>query len=227
MSTCPDFSSIDFETCDIKGMSSIAKQKVVTFAKKINPYQEAAMELVMIVLIVHHLAIIYNAQRAVDLVSVTDSCNAKATNEITATAKNMIWVSRIGAILCTVMLIISRLLTVSKGQTGHIVQAVFGVLSLAIFIITVVYSTSMSTITTAVVAADKGHCGGANAIPSPTTAKDQGALGELQFAINAGTGWSAVGIVASLLYTAWYVFRIVTKSGISMMGAYQALENSQ
>jgi hypothetical protein len=142
----------------------------------------------------------------------------------------MIWVSRIGAILCTVMLIVSRLLTVSKGQTGHIIQAVFGVLSLAIFIITVVYSTGISSITTAVVAADKPHCGGANAIPNPTTMKDQGALGELQFAANAGTGWSAVGIVASLLYTAWYLFRIVTKSGLPVMGAYQPLldgSNSQ
>ena len=227
MSNCPDFASVDFDTCDIKGMSSSAKQKVVTFAKKINPYQEAAMELVMIVLIVHHLAIIYNAQRCIDLVSVADNCNAKATTDITATAKNMIWVSRIGAILCTVMLIVSRLLTVSKGQTGHIIQAVFGVLSLAIFVITVVYSTSISSITTAVVAADKPHCGGANAIPNPTISKDQGAIGELQFAANAGTGWSAVGIVASLLYTAWYVFRIVTKSGVAMMGAYQPLESPQ
>ena len=227
MEDCPDFSKINFETCKPEGMSSATKQKIITFAKKINPYQEAAMELVMIVLIVHHLAIIYNAQRAIDLVSVTDSCNAKATTDITNTAKNSIWVSRIGAILCTVMLIISRLLTVSKGQTGHIIQAIFGLLSLTIFIITVVYSTSMSALTTAVVAADKPHCGGANAIPRPTTSKDQGALAELQFAINAGTGWSAVGIVASLLYTAWYVFRIVTKSGNVMMEAYQPMADGQ
>jgi len=217
--SCPDFSQIDFDTCDIKGMSNpaLAKSKLLTFAKKINPFQEAFLEIVLIVMIVHHLAIIYNAQRCIDLVAVTDVCNASARSDITKNAQNMIWIGRFGVLICTIMLVVSRLLTVSKGQTGHIIQAVFAVISIVLFIITLVYSTSISSTTTAAVANNTSHCGGSSIIPAMTIAPNQGARTELQAAANYVTGWSGVGLTASLMYGAWYIFRIVTGTGAEMV----------
>ena len=214
--SCPDFSQIDFDTCDIKDMSKLAKSKLLTFAKKINPYQEAFLEIVLIVMIVHHLAIIYNAQRCIDLVAVTDACNAGARTDITKNAQNMIWIGRFGVLICTIMLVVSRLLTVSKGQTGHIIQAVFAVISLVLFIITLVYSTSISSTTTAATTATS-NCGGATGVPTVTANPNQGARTELQAAANYVTGWSGVGLTASLMYGAWYIFRIVTGTGAEMI----------
>jgi hypothetical protein len=193
-------STIDWSSVDLKQMASEEKRRLADICHKLNKFDNFFIQTILVVFLIHHLAIIYNAEQAMNIASITNKCVGAPASDIKKQCEIAIMSARIGVGLTTLMLLIVRSLDAASRKTAGIVQMIFGVGYLVSFIV----SLSCSAIA-------KGKITDCSATQPPNQVgqpKD-----ELDTVLGYMVNWSAVGMVASLLYITFYSVRAFGPEG--------------
>lgn len=199
--------SIDWDSVNLREMSADNKRKLSDVCHNLNKFDNFLIQFILIVFMVHQLAIIYNAERAMDLASVTNKCNGAPATDIKSQCEIAIWAGRIGFGMASLMLLIVRSLDSMSLKSASIVKMLFGLVFLITFIVTV----SCSAIA-------KGKISNCTATQPPNQVGNP--LNELDTALGYMVNWSAIGITASLLFTMFYGVRAFMPGTAKTAGEY-------
>ena len=187
-------SSIDWSSINLKDLTSDSKRQLSDVCHNFNKFDNFLIQLVLLVIMVHHIAIIYNAERALDLASITNKCVGAPANDIKAQCEIAIWSGRVGVGMAALMLLIIRSLDSMSAKNAGIVQIIFGMSFLISFIVSV-----------ACAAIAKGKISSCTATQPPNQVGNP--VQELETVLGYMVNWSAVGITASTLYVVYYSLR--------------------
>jgi hypothetical protein len=187
-------SSIDWSSIDVKDLSVSAKRQLSDVCHNFNKFDNFLIQFVLLVIMVHHIAIIYNAERAMDLASITNKCVGAPATDIKAQCEIAIWAGRIGVGMASLMLLIVRSLDTMSVKGSAIVQLIFGVS----FLVTFIVSVSCAAIA-------KGKISACTATQPPNQVGNP--VLELETALGYMVNWSAIGVTASTLYVVYYSLR--------------------
>lgn len=188
------FDAIQWAKLAPKKLSREIKEHLNEVCEKMSTFQGVLFEFIMIVFIVHHLAIIYNAERAMDLVAASDPCSADNITKVNSAAQNLILYGRVGVLLCVISLIFSRYIDSIGPNAVDYTNIGLGVVSLIMFILNLTQAGAISS--------EAGKCTGAAGTGNHTKA-----LPELKTAAGNITAWSAIGLVASIGYSGFFVYK--------------------
>ena len=186
--------SIDWNSLDLKKMASDEKRQLSGVCHKLNKFDNFLIQFVLIVFMAHQLAIIYNAERAIDLASITNKCNGAPATDIKSQCQIAVWAARVGFGLAALMLLLVRSLDSMSLKSSAIIQMIFGITILVSFIV----SLSCSAIA-------KGKTANCTATQPPNQVGNP--LEELNTALGYMVNWSAVGMSAGILYIVYYSLR--------------------
>jgi hypothetical protein len=186
---------VEIGAFDSKKLSHDMKDKLLALCDRAAPFHGVIAEAVMIVVLIHYLYIIANAERAMDLVEVSEQCNAANIDKVKTSAAGLRTVGYIGVAACVLMLILSRYIEAMGEKVYRYVNIVLGVLNLSLFIAVLALAGQITS--------ESGRCAGA------ATGVHAKALGELKQAATGATTWGAIGLVASIGYTGFHGYKVV------------------
>jgi hypothetical protein len=204
-------SSLDFSSVNLSSLAKESKNQLSELCHKLNLLDNFLIQVVLLTVMVHQIAIIYNAERAIDIASITNKCSSTQRNDITAQCNLSIMSARIGFGFTALMLLIVRALDGIALKTASIIQIIFGVIYLVTFII---------PLAAASVARGKAN----ECVSAQPSGQIGDPLQELKDSLGYIVNWSAVGMTASLLYVIFYSVRAFTGSSHSagqMVEEYQ------
>jgi Na+/proline symporter len=188
------FDMIKWAQLDPKKLSRDVKVHLNEVCTKMSTFQGVLMEIVMIVFIVHHMAIIYNAERAMDLASASDECSQAQISKVNTACQALVLYGRIGVALCVLMLVFSRYLDSMGPNAVDYANMFLGVASIMLF--------ALNLIQTKAVHDQAAACTGAAGSGNHTQA-----LPEMKKAADNLNAWSGIGLGASILYTGFFAYQ--------------------
>ena len=196
-------SSIDWASVDLKNLDNIGKRRLGNKCHEFGKLDNFLLQVVLLTIMVHQLAIIYNAERAIDIASITNKCNGLPATDIIKQCEIAIWASRVGFGFAALMLLITRSVDSWSNKSAAILKTVFGAGMLIPFIISIACSSIA-----------KGKIAKCTATQPPNQVGSP--VDELNSVLGFMINWSAIGMTASLLFCIFYVYRAVTGSSVSV-----------
>lgn len=189
---------MDWSSLDLKTLPRESKQQLSGLCHNLNKFDNFLIQVVLLTLMVHQLAIIYNAERAIDLTSVANKCVGAPATSIKSQAEIAVWAARVGFGFTALMLLIVRSLDSMSVKGSATVQIVFGVIYMISFIV---------CLSCAAIAQNKV----ADCIATQPPTQIGNPSQELKDVLGYMINWSAIGVTASLLYVVYYAFRAFAK----------------
>lgn len=203
---------MDWSSVDVGSMARESKQQLSELCHKLNRFDNFLIQVVLLTIMVHQLAIIYNAERAIDLVGVTNKCVGANATDIISQCNLAMMSARVGFGFTALMLLIVRALDGMSLKSAAIFQIIFGIIYLVTFIIPL-----------AAASVARGKADSCSATQPPNQVGDP--LQELKDVLGYVVNWSAVGMTASLLYVIFYSLRAflpgTAKSASELVQAYE------
>lgn len=201
-------SEIDWSKINLRELPKESIQNLSGLCHKLNKFDNFLIQIVLLVIMVHQLAIIYNAERAVSIAKIANKCIGEPAESIQNQAGIAVWSARVGFLATALMLLIVRSLDAMSLKTAASLQIMFG----AIFLITFIITLSCASIA-------KGKAGSCSATQPPNQVGDP--VKELDTALGYMVNWSAVGMTASVLYVVFYTFRVFAPGVVKSAGELQ------
>jgi hypothetical protein len=198
-------SEIDWSSINLRELPKESVQKLSGLCHKLNKFDNFLIQFVLIVIMVHQLAIIYNAERAVSISKIANKCLGAPAEEIQNQASIAVWAARVGFAATALMLLIVRSLDAMSLKAAASFQILFG----SIFLITFIVCVACASIA-------KGKTGSCSATQPPNQIGDP--VKELDTSLSYMVNWSAVGVTASLLYVVFYSFRAFSPGSVKSAG---------
>lgn len=209
-------STINWDELDLKNfnqgsLSVVAKAKIGELCHGFGKLDNFLLQVVLLTIMVHQLAIIYNAERAIDIAGISNKCIGAPASDIVKQCQIAIWAARVGFGFAALMLLFARVSDGWNERFASSFKTVFGVGILIPFIISL-----------ACASIAKGKTGDCTATQPPNQVGNP--VEELNNVLGYMINWSAVGMTASLLWCIFYIYRAVTgkavtaESGVAVAG---------
>jgi predicted transcriptional regulator with HTH domain len=186
---------VEIGAFDSKKLSHDMKDKLLALCDRSAPFHGVIAEALVIVVLIHYLYIISNAERAMDLVEVSEQCSADNISKVKTAAAGLRTCGYIGVAACVLMLVLSRYIESMGEKVYRAANIALGVLNLSLFIAVLALAGQITS--------ESGKCAGA------ATGVHAKALGELKQAATGATTWGAIGLVASIGYAGFHTYKIV------------------
>jgi hypothetical protein len=183
-------------------LSIVGKAKIGQICHNFGKWDNFLLQVVLLTIMVHQLAIIYNAERAIDIASISNKCLGAPAESIISQCNIAIWAARVGFGFAALMLLLARITDSWNEGFASTFKSVFGVGILIPFIISL-----------ACASIAKGKTGNCTATQPPNQIGNP--VEELNSVLGYMVNWSAIGMTASLLWCIFYIYRAVTGSKVS------------
>jgi hypothetical protein len=206
---------MDWSSVDVKSLARESKQQLGELCHKLNKFDNFLIQVVLLTIMVHQLAIIYNAERATDLAGITNKCVGAPATDIATQCNLIVMSARVGFGFTALMLLLVRALDGMSLKASAIIQIIFGI----IFLVTFIIPLAAGSIA-------RGKTDSCTATQPPNQVGNP--LEELKASLGYVVNWSAVGMTASLLYVICYALRAFLPGKAQSAGELlQAYEDSQ